>query len=65
MAFPIVTPGFFKEIVDLSKPASEYEDFTEVVVSPAAVEYVMHLSNPEVVRKLIALEDSIEYRMIP
>lgn len=65
MAFPVVTPAFFKELVDTSKPAEEYESFTDVIVSPAAVEYTLHLSNPDVVRKLMSLEKPIEYKMIP
>lgn len=65
MAFPVVTPSFFKELVDTSKPAEEYESFTDIIVSPAAVEYTLHLSNPDVVRKLMSLEKPIEYKMIP
>lgn len=63
MPFPVVTPSFFKELVDVTKPAEEYNSFTDVIVSPAAVEYILHLSNPEVVRKLMELPDPIAFKM--
>lgn len=63
MAFPIFTPSFFKELVDVKKPAEEYKDFTDIVVSPAAVEYVLHLSNPDVVRKLMTEKSPIAFKM--
>lgn len=63
MAFPIFTPSFFKELVDVKKPAEEYQDFTDIIVSPAAVEYVLHLSNPDVVRKLMAEDKPLSFKM--
>ena len=63
MAFPVVTPAYFKELVDVTGPAEKYQDFTEIIVSPAAVEYVLHLKNPDVVRKLMSITDSIEFKM--
>ena len=62
MGFPIVTPAYFKELVDVSKPVEEY-NFVEVIASPAAVEYVTLLMNPDVVRKLMSLDAPLEYKM--
>lgn len=63
MAFPVVTPSYFKEFVDLSAPVEEYGKFTSIIVSPAAIEYVLHLSNPDVARKLISTEGNLEFNM--
>lgn len=63
MNFPIMTPKFFLDVVDLTKPASEYADYAEIVVSPSAVEYIAHLSNPAVVKRLMEIEGPIEYQM--
>lgn len=64
MAFPLVMPSFLKEFVDVTKPADESSSFADIIVSPAAVEYVLHPRNPEVLRKLMSIEDSIAYSMI-
>ena len=63
MGFPLVTPSYFKEIVDVSKPVEAY-DFVEIIASPAAIEYITHLRNPDVVRKLMSLEGILEYKMV-
>jgi hypothetical protein len=63
MGFPIFTPSFFKELVDVSAPAENYSSFTDIIASPAAVEYVLHLSNPDVVRKLMAEKDTVSFKM--
>ncbi len=63
MKYPIVTPDFFKGLVDLSKPVSEYADFVEIITTPAAVEYVVHLNKPEVVKTLMDLEKPVEFKM--
>lgn len=57
-------PSFLKELVDLSKPAEESSSFTEVIVSPAAVEYVLHPRNPDVLRKLMSINMPIAYSMV-
>ena len=63
MPFPVVTPSYFRELVDVTKPADEYSSFADVIISPAAVEYVLHLSNPDVVRKLTQIDDQIAFSM--
>ena len=63
MGFPIVTPSYFKEIVDVSKPVEEY-DFIEVIASPAAIEYVAYLKKPDVVRKIMSLDGILQYKMV-
>ncbi|MCD7731479.1 MAG: hypothetical protein LUI05_08305 [Oscillospiraceae bacterium] len=63
MAFPIFTPSFFKELVDVTKPVEEYSDLAGIIVSPAAVEYVLYLSNPDVVRRLMAENEPLSFKM--
>ncbi len=63
MAFPIVTPSYLKELVDLDGPEYLYDSFTEILLSPASVEYVLHINSPIVVRKLMSITDAITYKM--
>ncbi len=62
MAFPVFTPSYFKELVDVTGPEENYKDFSDIIVSPAAVEYVLYLSNPDVVRRMMQ-EKTISFRM--
>lgn len=63
MAFPVFTPSYFKELVDVTGPEEKYKDFSDIIVSPAAVEYVLYLSNPDVVRRMMK-ESTISYNMV-
>lgn len=63
MAFPVFTPSFFKELVDVTGPEENYKDFSDIIVSPAAVEYVLYLSNPDVVRRMMK-EKTLSYKMV-
>lgn len=63
MAFPVFTPSYFKELVDVTGPEEKYKDFSDIIVSPAAVEYVLYLSNPDVVRRMMK-ESTLSFKMV-
>ena len=63
MGFPVVSPVFMKEINERIG-AETPDEFCDVIVSPAAVEYAPKLSNPEVVKKLMEEKDILAYSMI-
>lgn len=63
MGFPIVTPAILKELNDRLKPQPS-DDFCDIIVTVSAVEYVPHLSNIEVVKKLMEEKDVLEFKMV-
>lgn len=63
MPFPIISPAFYKELVDVKNPKPEDSEFCDVYISAAAVEYVMHLSNVNVVKKLIETTEPLAFKM--
>ena len=63
MGFPIVSPVVLKEIKE-RLGAETPDEFCDVIVSPAAVEYAPRLNNPEVVKKLMEEKDVLAYSMI-
>lgn len=63
MGFPIILPTIVKELTAELKPI-ETDEFCDIIVSPAAVEYVPHMSNPAVARKLIEAKDILAFSMV-
>ena len=62
MGFPVVSPAFLKELIEQMKPMQPNE-FCDVIVSSAAVEYSPCLCHKEVVRALIKEENILAYNM--
>ena len=62
MGFPVVSPTILKELTEEMKPMQPNE-FCDVIVSPAAVEYAPKLCHEQVVRKLINEKDILSYNM--
>ncbi len=63
MGFPIITPAFFKDLTERMKPMTP-DEFCDVNVTAAAVEYVPQLRFPEVVKTLMGEEDTLAYSMV-
>ena len=63
MGFPIITPSFLKELTESMKPTAA-DEFCDVNVTSAAVEYVPRLCYENVVKKLIDEKDVLAYNMI-
>ena len=63
MPFPIVSPAFYGEFLESEKIAPENEDYCGSFISAAALEYVMYLSEPKVVKKLIKIKSPLEFKM--
>ena len=62
MAFPVVSPAVLKELIEEMKPMQPNE-FCDVIVSTAAVEYAPQLCHEQVVRALIKEKDILAYNM--
>ena len=62
MGFPVVSPAIMKELIEKMKPMRS-DEFCDVIVSPAAVEYSPRLCHEEVVRTLIEQQDILSYNM--
>lgn len=62
MGFPVVSPAILKELIEQLKPMQPNE-FCDVIVSSAAVEYAPRLSQIEVVRALMKEENVLAYNM--
>lgn len=63
MGYPIMTPSFYKELIpDARNPESGPK--CDVIISPAAVEYVFSLSSTEVVKKLMSITEPLAYSMV-
>ncbi len=63
MGFPIVSPAILKDLNERLKPQPS-DDFCDIIVTVSAVEYVPHLSNIEVVKKLMEEKDILAYNMV-
>ncbi|MDE5993786.1 MAG: hypothetical protein K2G87_12140 [Oscillospiraceae bacterium] len=63
MGFPIITPAFLKEFTEKMKPVTA-EEFCDVNITAAAVEYVPRLCYSEAVKKLMEEKDILAYNMI-
>lgn len=63
MGFPIITPAFLKELTEKMKPVTA-DEFCDVNVTAAAVEYVPRLCYAETVKKLMEEKDVLAYNMI-
>ncbi|MCM1023756.1 MAG: hypothetical protein NC395_06830 [Prevotella sp.] len=63
MGFPVITPYFFKELTEKMKPVAA-DEFCDVNITSAAVEYVPRLCYAEAVRKLTEEKDILAYNMI-
>ncbi len=63
MSFPIVAPSFIKEFVDFTEKNPDDKDFVNIVVSPAAVEYILKLCNPDIARKVITMTSPMEFNI--
>jgi hypothetical protein len=63
MPFPIISPAFYKELVDGVTLKPEDTDYCDVFVSAAAVEYVMYMSERSVVKKLMETEEPLAFIM--
>ncbi len=63
MGFPIITPSFLKELTEAMKPQTA-DEFCDVNVTAAAVEYVPKLCEAETVKRLIGEKDVLAYNMI-
>ena len=62
MGFPVVSPAVLKDLIDQLKPMQP-DEFCDVVVSSAAVEYSPRLCHREVVRALMKEKDILMYNM--
>ena len=62
MGFPVVSPAILKELAEQLKPMQP-DEFCDVKVSSAAVEYSPRLSQPEVVRALMKEKEILAYNM--
>ena len=63
MGFPIVTPASLNKLKEKLAPLTP-EDFCDVAVSVAAVEYAPKLENIEVARAILTEKDILSYSMI-
>ena len=63
MGFPIITPASLKELKEKLSPLTP-EDFCDVAVSVAAVEYAPKLENIEVAKAILTEKESLSYSMI-
>ncbi len=63
MGFPIITPAFFKELAEQMKPVKP-DEFCDVNITSAAVEYVPRLCFEQVTRRLAEEKDILAYNMI-
>ena len=62
MPYPIITPEFFREFADESKP--ENKDIVyNVLFTPASVEYVFPLNQDRVLRRLMDTKETLSYKM--
>ncbi len=62
MGFPVVSPTVLKELIEEMKPMQPNE-FCDIIVSSAAVEYSPRLCHIEVVRALMKEKDILSYNM--
>lgn len=62
MGFPVVSPAILKELTEQFKPMQPNE-FCDVIVSSAAVEYSPQLSRIEVVKALMKEKNILAYNM--
>ena len=62
MGFPVVSPVILKQLIEQFKPMQP-DEFCDVIVSSAAVEYSPHLSNIETVKALMQEKDILAYSM--
>lgn len=62
MGFPVVSPAILKELTEQFKPMQP-DEFCDIIVSPAAVEYSPQLNKPETVRALMKEKDVLAYNM--
>lgn len=63
MPYPIITPAFYRELTGNADPESSETKYS-VLMTPAAVEYIFPLNQESVVRKLMSISDTMEYKMI-
>lgn len=63
MGFPIVSPVFMKEVMKRIG-AETPDEFCDVIVSPAAVEYAPQLCSEEVVKMLMEESRTLAYSMV-
>lgn len=63
MGYPVMTPSFYKELIpDVRNPESGPK--CDVIITPAAVEYVFSLSDVTVVKKLMSISEPLSYNMV-
>ncbi|MGN1090498.1 MAG: hypothetical protein ACI4Q6_08860, partial [Huintestinicola sp.] len=62
MNYSVITPEFYSELVNKDDPAKSKAEYL-IITSPAAIEYVFPLNNPEVVRTLISIENPVNFKM--
>ena len=63
MGFPIVSPACLRELTERLTPMAP-DDFCDVVVTAAAVEYAPKLCHTEIVKKLMEEKNILAYSMI-
>ena len=63
MNYSVITPEFYSELVNKDDPAKSKAEYL-IITSPAAIEYVFPLNNPEVVRTLISIEIPLTSRWL-
>ena len=63
MGFPVISPSIMKGLIEQMKPMTP-DEFCDVIVSPAAVEYSPKLCHENVVRALIKSPDTLAYNMV-
>jgi hypothetical protein len=62
MAFPIVSPSFLREYIDMEHPENNAGK-VRYVISPHSVDYVLMLSNTDFTKRIITETDKLLYNM--
>ncbi len=63
MPLTVITPKYYAELSDKNSPLFVEDNNRDIFVTAQTVEYVMYLSSKNLVKKLIATTEPIEYRM--